>query len=233
MAPASNDPPGAIAPPPGCFPQPQVRHQILRGARCDVEFFRNHPGRDDRPAHHIVDEGGQPGGGAAAGELARQQGAGGGPALVLLEPGLGGRREGVDEGDEARGLVTPPGGAPAARRASPMARQTRWALLLPRARSSAGISRRPSQGLCCSGAICSQASSARAAARIGGRAAVCRDDGAPVGQAFILVPVEIIDQRIAGFLPQRGAGQPLRGAADGGLDGGEGVREQPIRSALR
>ena len=171
MAPASNDPPGAIAPPPGCFPQPQVRHQILRGARCDVEFFRNHPRRDDRPAHHIVDEGGQPGGGAAAGELARQQGAGGGPALVLLEPGLGGRGEGVDEGDEARGL------SKARRRSrgtarSPMARQTRWALILPRARSSAGISRRPSQGLCCSGAICSQASSARAAATTGGRAAV-------------------------------------------------------------
>ena len=112
MAPASNDPPGAIAPPPGCFPQPQVRHQILRGARCDVEFFRNHPGRDDRPAHHIVDEGGQPGGGAAAGELARQQGAGGGPALVLLEPGFAGRREGVDEGDEAGGLVHRPAALP-------------------------------------------------------------------------------------------------------------------------
>ena len=59
-------------------------------------------------AHHIVDEGGQPGGGAAPSELARQQGAGGGPALVLLEAGLGGRREGVDEGDEPCGLVSGP-----------------------------------------------------------------------------------------------------------------------------
>ena len=60
-----------------------------------------------------------------------------------------------------------------------------------------------------------------------------RDGGAPVGKALVLVPVEIVDEGIAGFLPQRGAGQALRGAADGGLDGGEGVREQSIRSTLR
>ena len=172
--------------------------------------------------HYIVDEGEQPGGGAAASELARQQGAGGGPALVLLEPGFGGRREGVDKGDQAGCLVN------ARRRSrsrarSPTARQTRWALVLPRARSSAGINRRPSQGLCCSGAICSQASSARAAATTGGRAAVFRDGGPPVGQAVLLVPVEIVDQRIAGFLAAGVATADLCIAADGGLDRGKGV----------
>ena len=59
------------------------------------------------------------------------------------------------------------------------------------------------------------------------------DNGAPVGQAVLLVPVEIVDQRIAGFLPHRGAGGPLPTAADGGLDGGEGVRKQPLRATLR
>src|SRR5450759_4919230 len=57
-----------------------------------------------------------------------------------------------------------------------------------------------------------------------------RDGGAPVGQAVLLVPVEIVDQRIALRLPHGVAGEPLRGAANGGLDGGEGVREQPSRS---
>lgn len=58
-----------------------------------------------------------------------------------------------------------------------------------------------------------------------------RDDGAPVREAFVVVLIEIIDQRIAGFLPQGVAGEPLRGAADGRLDGGEGIW-QSIRSTL-
>ena len=102
---ASDDSPRAVAPPPGRLAQAQVRHQILRGARGDLERVRDHPRRDDRPAHHIVDEVGQPGGGAAPGELARQQGAGGGPAVVLLDAGFGRRRDSLDEGDESGGLI--------------------------------------------------------------------------------------------------------------------------------
>jgi hypothetical protein len=60
-----------------------------------------------------------------------------------------------------------------------------------------------------------------------------RDGGAPVGQAVLLVPVEIVDQRIALRLPHGVAGEPLRGAANGGLDGGEGVREQPLGATVR
>ncbi len=174
----------------------------MRGAWRDAEFFRNHPGRDDRASHDIVDEGGQPGGGAAASELAHQQGAGGGPTLVLLDAGLGGRRERVGEGDEARGLVTRP--APVPRHgAQPDGEAGKMGFGL-----AARAEQRRDQQTPEPGAVLQRRDLLPGVEREGGgdngrQGRGFRDDGVPVGQTFILVPVEIVDQRMAGFLGSR------------------------------
>ena len=49
-------PPGPIASPSGCFPQSQLRDQVLRGARRDAKFLGDHAGGGDRPGEHIVEQ---------------------------------------------------------------------------------------------------------------------------------------------------------------------------------
>ncbi len=94
--------PGAIAPPPGRFPQAQ----ILRGAQREAEFLPNHPGRDDWASHDIVDKGREPRGGEAAGELARQQGGSAARRPCYLEPGLDPRRCGRTTATQSPDRIT-------------------------------------------------------------------------------------------------------------------------------
>src|ERR1700682_5234430 len=87
----SENPPRPISSPSGRLAQAELGHQVLGGARRDLQLLRDHAGRDERPGQHVVKQCRQPGGGAAADELAGEQGALVKPAIMVLEAGLGGR----------------------------------------------------------------------------------------------------------------------------------------------
>ena len=81
----SENSPCPIASPPRRLAQAEFGHQVLGGARRDLQLRRDHAGGGNGPGQHVVEQRRQPGGGAATDELAREQGALVKPAIMILD----------------------------------------------------------------------------------------------------------------------------------------------------
>ena len=166
----------------------------------------------------VPDQLGQPGGGAAAVEFSQEQRAGEEPAVVLLEALFGRRGDRLELGDEAPGRIAGP--AALARnglRALCEAGQVRARLAAfaeQRGGEQAAEAGRAPQWLDRAPGLVDKRGGER-------RRQVARliDDRAPLREARVLVPVEVVDERIA-LATGRRRGPPF--AAEGSVCLGDG-----------